>query len=231
MKEVFIVTFSIQRPVSYHDQVHRYLKDMIIKGRYQPGERIYESKIAKELQVSRSPVREAIRTLEQEGLLLIDEKSKITVYEPTLKDLEDIYQCRQALESLAVSLATQSAKKETLELIERTLREANREFEQNSCQSAQALLHLNTRFHDLIIEASQNRRLQKQLHDLRSLTFFYRSKNIEKRERCFEIISQHQGIYRSMQQRDEAKAAELMRRHIEADLCYLKTVLFGEKSE
>ncbi|MDI3410135.1 GntR family transcriptional regulator [Bacillus sonorensis] len=93
MKEVFIVTFSIQRPVSYHDQVHRYLKDMIIKGRYQPGERIYESKIAKELQVSRSPVREAIRTLEQEGLLLIDEKSKITVYEPTLKDLEDIYQC------------------------------------------------------------------------------------------------------------------------------------------
>lgn len=69
--------FSIQRAVSYHDQVHHYLKDMIIKGGYRPGERIYESKIAKELQVSRSPVREAIRTLEQEGLLSIDDKSKL----------------------------------------------------------------------------------------------------------------------------------------------------------
>ncbi|MED2942573.1 GntR family transcriptional regulator [Bacillus swezeyi] len=223
--------FSIQRALSYHDQVHHYLKDMIIKGEYQPGERIYEAKIARELQVSRSPVREAIRTLEQEGLLLIDDKSRITVYEPTIKDLEDIYQCRQALESLAVALATRLAANETLELIAETLREANHQFEIQSGGSANALLHLNTKFHDLIIEASENIRLQKQLLDLRSLTFFYRSKNLEKRERSFDIISQHEEIFRHIQERNETKAAESMKRHIEADLDYLKTVLFPSFTE
>ncbi|MFN2746669.1 MULTISPECIES: GntR family transcriptional regulator [Bacillus] len=219
--------FSIQRAVSYYDQVHHYLKDMIIKGEYQPGERIYESQIARELEVSRSPVREAIRTLEQEGLLFVDDKSRITVYEPTIKDLEDIYQCRQALESLAVSLATRLASAETLDLIADTLREANHQFEKQNGESANALLHLNTKFHDLIIEASENVRLQKQLLDLRSLTFFYRSKNLEKRERSLDIIGQHEEIFKHMRDRNQQKAAESMKRHIEADLDYLKTVLFG----
>ncbi|MCY7800829.1 GntR family transcriptional regulator [Bacillus haynesii] len=222
--------FSIQRAVSYHDQVHHYLKDMIIKGGYQPGERIYESKIAKELQVSRSPVREAIRTLEQEGLLLIDDKSKITVYEPTIKDLEEIYQCRQALESLAVSLATRLASNETLALISETLSDAHKHQESQSPESANALLRLNTRFHDVIIEASENERLQKQLLDLRSLTFFYRSKNLEKPERTLDIINQHEEILSHMQDGNDAKAAESMRKHIEADLCYLKEVLFGSSA-
>nr|WP_254115789.1 GntR family transcriptional regulator [Bacillus haynesii] len=203
---------------------------MIIKGGYQPGERIYESKIAKELQVSRSPVREAIRTLEQEGLLLIDDKSKITVYEPTIKDLEEIYQCRQALESLAVSLATRLASNETLALISETLSEAHKHQESQSPESANALLRLNTRFHDVIIEASENERLQKQLLDLRSLTFFYRSKNLEKPERTLDIINQHEEILSHMQDGNDAKAAESMRKHIEADLCYLKEVLFGSSA-
>jgi DNA-binding GntR family transcriptional regulator len=65
---------------------------------------------------------------------------------------------------------------------------------------------------------------------LRSLTFFYRSKNLEKPARTLDIIIRHEEILRYMQDRNDAKAAESMRKHIEADLCYLKEVLFGSSS-
>ncbi|TWI59129.1 GntR family transcriptional regulator [Halalkalibacter nanhaiisediminis] len=217
--------FSIKKAVSYHHQAHDYLREKIIRGEFLPGERIYEAKIARTLEISRSPVREAIRSLEQEGLLVIDEKSRIFVYEPTIKDVEDIYQCRQALESVAVVLATRLASDQTLEYIADLLQNTKEVFNKGEKYSIEQIVELNSKYHDLIIEASQNIRLKRQLNDLRSLTFFYRTMNVENSKRCLEILEQHEEIIHFMRARDVDRAAAAMSTHIAQDLNYLKEIL------
>ncbi|KIL46747.1 GntR family transcriptional regulator [Jeotgalibacillus soli] len=222
---------TIKKSLSYHDQVHQTLKEMIIVGDYKPGERLYEAKIAREFEVSRSPVREAIRTLEQEGLLILDDRSRIFVYKPSIKDAVEIYECRQVLESLAVSLATQHAMEEEIMKIEMIISRSHELYIANHRDSPLEILHLNSAYHDAIIHASKNKRLEKQLENLRVLTFFYRSMNVENRERCKEIIYQHTMIAEHIRNRDKSAAAKAMHDHIATDLSYLIKILAKETFE
>jgi DNA-binding GntR family transcriptional regulator len=67
-------SFSIEKPVRYYDQVYNSIRESIVQGVLKPGDSLFEARIARELNISRSPVREAVRALEKEGLLVIDEK-------------------------------------------------------------------------------------------------------------------------------------------------------------
>lgn len=107
--------YPIEKRPPYYEQFYHSIKKMIFEGKFKPGERINETQLAREFGVSKSPVREAIRVLEKEGLVLVDEKSKVVVYEPTMRDVEEIYFCRMALESFAVRLATEVASDEQME--------------------------------------------------------------------------------------------------------------------
>lgn len=196
-----------------------------MQGVYAPGDRIYEARIAREFNVSRSPVREAIRVLEKEGLLIIDDKSKIWVYKPTLKDVEDIYQCRMALESLAARLTTEHATEKELQQIEETLHESKNHLAEGTAREKDALISSNGRFHDLIMLFSQNHRLQKQLNDLRSLTHYFRVINFQGEDRAKQIIDQHEQIFIHMKRRQENKAAVSMAEHIESDLRHLTQLI------
>jgi DNA-binding GntR family transcriptional regulator len=221
------MTYSIKKSLSYHEQVYKSLKEMIFKEVFQPGERIYETKIAREFEISRSPVREAIRALEQEGLLVTDEKSRVTVYEPTLKDVEDIYECRKALESLAASLAARHARDEDIKKLSENLkqsREVIRNLKDNQ-KGSKEMLHLNTEFHQIIRRSTNNKRLQKQINDLQSLTYFYRKLNMEGEQRCQRIVKEHEEIFELIKNRDEEKTLLLMKEHINNDLQHLKIVI------
>ena len=121
--------YKMEKAPSYYLQAYNSIKEMIFNGVLKPGDRIYESKLATEFQISRSPVREAIRSLEKDGLLFLTDKSKITVYQPTKKDIEDIYECRQALESQAARLTTRNASDKELEQLENILLETKKSIE------------------------------------------------------------------------------------------------------
>ncbi|MFC4766779.1 GntR family transcriptional regulator [Effusibacillus consociatus] len=217
--------YSVEKPMPYYDQLYNSIKQMIIEGVFQPGERIYEAQLAREFNVSRSPVREAVRALEKEGLLIIDEKSRITVYKPTMKDVEDIYQCRMVLESLAAKLTTTLATNQELSEIESTLSETRKLLEQGEEPNKETIISLNSRFHDLIVQYSRNSRLQKQLQDLRSLTYYYMLINIQGENRKWDIFNEHQVIFDCMKQRDAEKAGSVMANHISNDLNHLKELL------
>jgi DNA-binding GntR family transcriptional regulator len=217
--------YSIEKVVPYYDQIYHSIRQMIFQGVFQPGERIYEAKIAREFNVSRSPVREAVRALEKEGLLVIDGKSKITVYKPTMKDVEDIYQCRMALESLAARLTTRLASDRELKEIENTLLKTKKCLESKKTADQETIILLNARFHDLITQFSQNKRLQKQLHDLRSLTHYYRVINFQGEKREWIIYHEHEEIFSAIIQRDEEKAGLVMSNHIANDFKHLKQIL------
>lgn len=218
--------FSIDKPVPYYDQIYHSIRQMIIQGTIKPGERIFEAKLAREFNVSRSPVREAVRALEKEGLLVIGDKSRISVYKPTLKDVEDIYQCRMVLESLAARLTARLASNRELKEIESTLVQTKKSLEaSDSPANNDSIISLNARFHDLIVHYSQNKRLQKQLYDLRSLSYYFRVINFQGENRPWVIFNEHQEIFKCMNDRDEEKGGQLMERHIIHDLDHLRQLL------
>lgn len=217
--------YKIEKAPSYYSQAYNSIKEMIFNGILKPGDRIYESKLASEFQISRSPVREAIRSLEKDGLLLIDNKSKIIVYKPTLKDIEDIYECRQALESQAARLTTRKASDKDLGKIENILLETNEKIEHFDDTLIQSIISLNTQFHNLILNFSQNSRLQNQSSHLNLLTYFYRSIDIYEHNRNMDIFNYHLKIFHFIKKRDEEKAAQTMYNHINNDLQHLKDII------
>jgi DNA-binding GntR family transcriptional regulator len=217
--------FSLAKSMPYYDQVYNSIKQMIHQGVFQPGDRIYEAKIARDFNLSRSPVREAVRALEKEGLLVIDDKSRMTVYKPTMKDVEEIYQCRIVLESLATQLATRLATKRELKEIEGILVQTKKYLEGKEGPDPEVIISLNARFHDLILQFSKNNRLQKQLSELRSLTHYYMLKNLKGERRTWIIFDQHHEIFECMVQGEAEKAGHLMSNHISNDLAHLKSIL------
>ena len=215
--------FSIEKPIPYYEQFYHSIKKMIFEGKYKPGERIIETQLAKEFNVSKSPIREAIRILEKEGLIIVDEKSRVIVYEPSMKDVEDIYFCRMALESFAVELTTKLATEEEIENIEQMLMETEKAIRDGKDDNT--IIGLNERFHSFIIEYTQNRRLKKQLSDLKSLMYLYRILNFGGENRADIILNQHREIFHFIKGREGKLAAQAMINHLKLDLEHLKEVL------
>lgn len=216
--------FSLKKALPFYEQVYSSIKEMILTGVLAPGERIYEAQLAREFEVSRSPIREAVRALEKDGLLVTDSKSQISVYKPTIKDVEEIYQCRMALESLAARLAAGLAEESELKRLEAIMEDTKKAVDSGEDEK-ETLIRLNGSFHDTIMDMSRNHRLQKQLYDLRALAFYYRSMNAQGEGRLQEIYDQHHGIYSSISERNAEKAAILMAQHIANDLEHLKSIV------
>ncbi|MFZ3591362.1 GntR family transcriptional regulator [Bacillus sp. DJP31] len=215
--------FTVNKPVPYYEQFYHSIKNMIFDGVFQPGERIVENQLAKEFNVSKSPIREAIRMLEREGLVILDDKSRVIVYKPTLKDVEEIYFCRKALESFAVGLTTKIATDEEIAKIERLLYDTEKAIEEKL--EPKRIIKLNETFHSMIIEFTQNSRLEKQLSELRSLMYFFRIMNFKGESRAEAILQQHREIFELIKKRDANKASEAMVNHLQLDLDNLTSYL------
>ncbi|WHY71474.1 GntR family transcriptional regulator [Fictibacillus enclensis] len=206
---------SLQKALPYYQQIQQTIKEQIWKGEYKPGERVYEAQIAKQFSISRSPVREAIRTLIHEGLLVMDERSQISVYKPSWEDVKDIYDCRLSLETTAVALAAERITNEQLHLLDQVLRDTEEAIIKGEKSE---IVVLNARFHDLIIDYSGNRRLKKLVEELASLTYYYRSLNIVGPKRAEAILVGHRRIFTAIGEKKPEKAALAVREHTEEDL-------------
>ncbi|TDF93165.1 GntR family transcriptional regulator [Paenibacillus piri] len=218
-------SYRIEKPAPFYDQLYRSIKQMIVDGIFKPGERIVESRLARDFNVSRSPIREAIRALEKDGLIQVDDKSRIIVYTPTLQDVEDIYQCRMALESMAASLTVRRASDVELQRIEETLRQTRIRIEAEGGYVKEEVIGLNTRFHSLLIEFSGNWRLERQLNDLKALLHLYRVINFQGPNREWDIYNEHLDIFNAIQNRQEQQAADAMIRHLIHDYEHLRGLL------
>lgn len=226
----FFMDHSLEKAKPYYEQIYQTIKQLIFQGMYKPGERIYEAKLAKEFNVSRSPVREAVRAIEKEGLLVLNERQQLVVYKPSLADVKDIYLCRGGLESLSVKLLTEMGNPDALKALEEVLEQTKNVLLKPE-PSKDEIVTCNTQFHDMILNFSDNKRLQKMLSDLRSLTYFYRILNVESAERRKTIYEEHDAIFQAMKQGDSSLAGERMYRHMEHDLDHLIMLLKKEGLE
>ncbi len=194
------------------DVVFHTLRQAILKGDLKPGERLMEIQLAKKLGVSRTPIREAIRKLELEGLVLMIPRKGAEVAEITEKNLRDVLEVRGALEKLAVQLACDQITKAQIH----ELREAAGAFREaltsgNVTEIAEADEH----FHDLINLATGNQKLIQLLNNLREQMYRYRVEYLKNEAVYPQLLSEHDSLIRAIEKRQREQAAEIVCRHIE----------------
>ena len=193
------------------DVVFHTLRNAILKGELQPGERLMEIQLAQKLGVSRTPVREALRKLELEGLVLMMPRKGAVVADITIQDLEDVLEVRTALEELAVQKACDTITEEQLKELKRAANEFKR------CAESEDILacaEADMQFHEVIYGATNNKRLQQMLTNLREQMYRYRMEYLKDKRMYSRLIEEHDMIRKAIKRRDRVKAGMMMRTHI-----------------
>lgn len=144
------------------EKVNKEIRNFILKGRFKPGEKLLETAIAKELNVSRNPVREVFRQLEQEGILKYYPQKGCFLREISFNELEQIFKLRASLEIISLEYCNFSLKNETLDKLEKILEKLN-EIKKN--KNFDEMFYLGVKFHELIVQECQKEIIYKAWKD------------------------------------------------------------------
>lgn len=196
----------------------------IIAGEYRQGQLLTEDKLCKELNMSRTPVREALRVLESEGVVKKVNRSYTVIY-VTSKEVEFLYEIRIPLEMTASRLAAERATEQDIREMENILREVEGEtFKENPDPTR--LAELNGNFHDTIARASGNPFLQSYLREVRLKLRIVRVTLFTSFDRRMDELREHKEILEAIKIRDSSRAQEVMLEHERNVLEYLRSRVF-----
>ena len=196
---------------SLRGQVFDKIRSDILNGKYKRGEELVESSIGKELGISRTPVREAIRQMELEGLVQLVPNKGAFVTGISEKDVRDIYLIRARLEGLAARMAAKNITPELLDAMEETVvlseYHAKKEHYEQVCE-------MDSKFHKLLYKASGSRILEHTLTDFHQYVQRVRMASIMKKRRMEKSNDEHDAILTAIREHDEEKAELVATRHI-----------------
>ena len=191
------------------DVVFNTLRDAILKGELEPGERLMEVALAQKLGVSRTPIREAIRKLELEGLVKMTPRKGAEVAQITRKDLSDVLEVRRHLEELAVELSCRKATDTELEELRRCQEEFKHKIESDDLTE---MAVADVALHDVIYKTTGNNRLIQILNNLREQ--MYRLEYIKDEHKRKVLVDEHQALIEAISARNVEAAKEAIRQHI-----------------
>ena len=202
---------KINEYLPLRDIVFQTLRNAIIIGELQPGERLMETQLAEKLGVSRTPIREAIRKLELEGLVIMVPRKGAQVAQFTEKDIQDVLEVRAALESLAAKLACKrmddrSFLKLQLAIAEYSYAAKNKDLEM--------MIEKDVEFHDIICNATQNDKLIQLFNNLKEQVNRYRITYLKNVEDSETVEAEHLAILEALKNKDEDVASLLASKHI-----------------
>lgn len=194
------------------DVVFNTLRKAILTGQLKPGERLMEVHLANKLGVSRTPIREAIRKLELEGLVIMIPRRGAEVAEITEKSLSDVLEVRRALDALSVELACDRITEEEMQELKR----ACDEFEGAvKGKDVSLIAKADVALHDIIVKATGNQRLQQLVNNLAEQMYRYRFVYIKDESQHDKLVAEHKEIYESIAKRDRERAAKAAKLHID----------------
>ncbi|NIS61678.1 MAG: FCD domain-containing protein [Proteobacteria bacterium] len=191
------------------DQIVQGLEKEILEGTLTPGQRIIEAAICKRLRISRSPVREAFRILESEGFVVREARKGVSVVGLSLQEAEDIYRIRANLESLAAYLAVEKQSPEVLKKLKKLHIQMT---EVAAAGNVEAYSNLNLEFHDILINACENRRLIQLIKTFSKQTMRYRLEGRSVPGWMNSSLKIHEAIIQSFESGD-AEEAERLRKN------------------
>lgn len=193
------------------DQAYSALKDAILSGNFAPGDHLVELDIASSLGLSRSPVREAFRRLEQEGYLKVN-RAGVVVQQISSDDIQGVYYVRQHLEGMAAALAAElatandiAALRESLQAMEQALKDKN---EKKTIRSS-------NEFHALLYALSHNSYLIDLLNATYEKIRHFRNVNITTHQRGRDALEEHRAIVEAIARHDTSRAERLSQEHVQ----------------
>jgi DNA-binding GntR family transcriptional regulator len=209
------MSFDVKQEVtdkySLRGRVFHKLRDDILSGKYEEHEELKEVAIGEEMGVSRTPVREAFRQLELEGLIQIIPNKGAYVTGITEKDVKDIYMIRSLLEGLCARWATEHITEEQLEEMEENVYLAKFHAEKGHLEQ---LTELDNRFHEIMYEACDSKMLEHQLKDFHEYVLRVRKKTLSSASRGPKSNEEHSQILEAIKAKDADLAEKLANRHM-----------------
>ena len=195
-------------------RVFKRLREDILKGRYKQQDELREATIGKELGVSRTPVREALRQLELEGLVTIVPNKGAYVTGISQKDIWDIYQMRKYLEGMCARWAAEHITEDQLEELEETILLSEFQMKKENGYNKEQVTGLDGRFHTILYEASGSRMLCHVLTDFHRYVQMARKSSINVKARAEKSIEEHKAILQAIRDRNPDLAEQLAKEHI-----------------
>ena len=203
---------SMDEFLPLRDVVFNTLRQAILTGELKPGERLMEIYLAKKLGVSRTPIREAIRKLELEGLVTMIPRRGAEVAQITEKSMNDVLEVRRALDVLCVELACDRITEEELE----QLKAACEAFEAAvKTKDAKKIAHADVALHDIIVCATGNQRLIQLVNNLSEQMYRYRFEYIKDSSQHERLVEEHRVIYQSLVEKDKEAVFQAAKPHID----------------
>lgn len=210
MNDLGMIQMDSYKPL--RDIVFETLREAILEGKLTPGERVMEVQLAEQLGVSRTPVREAIRKLELEGLLVMIPRKGAYVADVSLKDVIDVLEVRASLEGLAAALGAERREASDIAVLEEKTSELMEYVKQ---KDTQGMIKSDSEFHDLLLKTSKNEKLisivealRDQVHRFRVIYF------TEYEETAQKLIEEHQQILKALKSQDVCTAQKFAQDHI-----------------
>jgi DNA-binding GntR family transcriptional regulator len=197
------------------------VRGAIISGVLKPGERMMEVQLAEKLGVSRTPIREAIRKLELEGLVIMMPRKGAYVADLSLKDITDVLEIRAALEGMAAGLAALRITDEEIEELELTALQFHQAIEADDFDM---IVQKDIEFHDRIFKATRNDKLLQITNNLREQVQRFRIMYINKSNKSKDLAKEHYEIAEAISKRDINMAERIAKRHIENAEKYILTM-------
>ena len=199
---------------SLRGKVFQKIREEILSGVYQDGEELREVTLGEKLGVSRTPVREALRQLELEGLVTIVPNKGAYVTSISRKDVEDIYKIRSLLEGLCARWATKNITEQQILDMEETLLLSEFHLKRNGKVKTIQVSELDSKFHKVLYEASNSRILEHLLTDFHKYVQASRTLSVGAKSRAEKSIEEHREILEAIKAKDEDLAAKLAHEHI-----------------
>lgn len=210
MEPNFNVTMNEYLPL--RDVVFNTLRQAILRGELKPGERLMEIQLANKLGVSRTPIREAIRKLELEGLVLMIPRKGAEVADITEKSLKDVLEVRRALEELSVKLTCDRITKEEIKELEQAAENFRKTLKSKDITE---IAEADVRFHDVIYAATKNQKLIQLLNNLHEQMYRYRIEYLKDEEVYPKLLKEHKEIIERISKGEKEAAARMVCEHID----------------
>jgi DNA-binding GntR family transcriptional regulator len=208
--------------------VYRHLKDQIISGQLAPDTRLVELNIAAEFGVSRTPVREALKRLAAEKLVLADPARGMVVHAPDANEIEDVFVVREALDGLAARLAAHRITPSELSRLRLIVDTMRRSIETGRREH---IVVANQRFHDIIYQAAGNPMLARVATDLRDFVRRFSTLPFASPDRVEHVLAEHEAILIALESHDPDAAGRSSDAHLAAAREYLVRLDLEEFAE
>lgn len=205
-----VIDFDSSKPLG--EVVYNAIREAIVKNQFRSGQRLMETELADEMQVSRTPVREAVRRLESEGYVVMIPRKGTYVASLSFQDVQDVFEIRAALEALAAYNAALRATEEDIVDMRKSM-EAEAEYWESS--DLIKTIELDCEFHAQLYRASGNRRIEALVNELREQTYRWRSSTLATPGRLKFALDEHRKILAAIEARDPKAARNAAFDHVE----------------